>query len=280
MGKGKNTKRKRIITIFVITTALTLLFNACSVGEYLISEPTESPQVSDENTDNQGAAEVEETPEAQPIQNTDNADNTEKEDKILTDLKKVLNPKVAQKTYKVLKNKIGFTKMKYKNQMGDTSNYKIKANGYNVVITASDKLYRIFTPHKYTWYENGKVKQKYNKAFIKAEKKKAKEKEKRHIDNGDRSYYYIIAKTIVESGLKNPGSADFPSIVTHPGEIAMKKNGNIVAVQSHVDAKNGFGAKIRSQWTVQFKVYDLHSFSYEPIYLNIDGTTVGKYIKM
>ena len=63
----------------------------------------------------------------------------------------------------------------------------------------------------------------------------------RTINHNDMSPYYMMAKNIVESGLKSPRSAKFPSIVTRPEEIAMSKNGDIIAVQSYVDAENSFG---------------------------------------
>lgn len=180
------------------------------------------------------------------------------------------NKKVAKKTYKVLKKDIGFKKLKYKKKIKGTTNYRINANGYDVVVTASDKLYRIFTPHEYVWYENGKAKNTYKK--IKRIEKRTK------ITNDDMTYYYLMAKEIVKQGLTDPNSAKFPSIVTHPEEIAMKRNWKLVTVQSYADASNVFGGRVRNNWTTQFKVKNKKEYSYEVKYLEIGGQKVyGNY---
>ncbi len=41
--------------------------------------------------------------------------------------------------------------------MEGTTNYEITANGYDVVVTASDDVYRIFIPEHYALYEDGKL---------------------------------------------------------------------------------------------------------------------------
>lgn len=100
------------------------------------------------------------------------------------------------------------------------------------------------------------------------------------IDRSQQTAYYIIAQTIVKNALKNPSSAKFPSVITNAGEVAMERNGALVVVQSYVDATNSFGAKIRTNWTVEFMVYDLDSFSYETVYINLGGEKAGEYIEM
>nr|DAE30114.1 MAG TPA: hypothetical protein [virus sp. ctQmo6] len=182
------------------------------------------------------------------------------------------NKKVAKKTYNVLKKKIGFTKLDYKKKLRGTTNYKIQANGYDVVITASNKLYRIFTPRGYTWYENGKVKNTY---------KKIRRKEKRtSISSSARVTYYSMAKEIVEQGLSNPGSAKFPSMTFHPGDIAMSRNGKLVTVQSYVDAENAFGGTVRNNWTAQFRMKSMKNYTYNVQYLEIGGQKIyGSYKK-
>ena len=98
----------------------------------------------------------------------------------------------------------------------------------------------------------------------------------RSIDH--KSEYYVIAQEIVSNNLKSPTSAVFPSLWSD--EVKMQRNKDMVIVQSYVDAQNSFGSTIRSQWQVEFKVIDLDSFSYEIIYINIDGTIVGEFIKL
>lgn len=191
------------------------------------------------------------------------------EDKLLTDLKGILSEEVANKTYDILVNQIGFQNVEYigKNSVG-TTNYDFTSEKYNFTVTASDDVYRIFQPSSgFVFYEDGQIKNTVSSV------------ESKKIDNNDKAAYYYIAQMIVESGLKNPGSSDFPSIVTRPEEIAMSKKDNIVAVQSWVEAKNSFNAKIRSQWIAEFSIIDLETYSYEPIYLNIDGEVLfGEFV--
>lgn len=194
---------------------------------------------------------------------------TKPKNEFLSALKNVLDDDVAQKAYKILKKKIGFSDLEYVGQLDGTTNYEISADGYNVVVTASDDVYRIFIPNSsYTFYEDGEVKMTVS------------ELEARTIDANTRSKYYIMAQEIVENCLKNPRSADFPSIVTHPEEIVMQRSEDIVAVQSYVDAKNSLNAKVRTKWMVEFKVLDLDNYSYEILYINIDGETSGEYVEL
>lgn len=60
----------------------------------------------------------------------------------------------------------------------------------------------------------------------------------------------------------------------------MQRNKDIVAVRSYVDSQNSFGAMIRSEWTVQFKVIDISSYSYQLTYANIDGNIYGEFLEM
>lgn len=191
------------------------------------------------------------------------------EDSFLTALKSQLSESVANDAYNILKNDLGFENFTFIKKMDDTTNYVISANGVEVVLTASDKVYRIFIPNSDTvFYEDDTVKMT------------AKQYEDKQISYGDQSAYYIIAKTIVESALKNPSSAKFPSINTEAGSIAIERNGALVVVQSYVDAKNSFNATVRSNWTVEFMVYDLNNYSYDALYIEIDGEKSGEYIKL
>lgn len=200
--------------------------------------------------------------------------NTEKKEEIeelsFTDeLAKDTGSEIANAAYDILTNQIGFSELKYNGKMGETSNYEIIADGTNMVITAMDDYYRIFVPNTdYVFYEDGTV------------LLSAQEFNDKKIDVHDRDVYYIMATEIVTNNLKNPSSADFPSSVTHPEEIAMEKNGNIITVQSYVDAKNSFNAKVREYWTVQFIVYDIQNYSYEPTYIKIGNDESGSLLDM
>jgi len=91
--------------------------------------------------------------------------------------------------------------------------------------------------------------------------------------------YYSIAQEIVKSSLKSPKSADFPSIVWSPEDIKMQRNGDLVAVQSYVDAQNSFGAEIRSEFLVEFIVTDIDTYTYTPVYVKIDEETSGEFME-
>lgn len=179
-----------------------------------------------------------------------------------------LDEKVAKKAYKILKKKIGFKKLKYVDRMDGLTNYNIEADGNDIVMTASDKVYRVFIPDSsYVFYEDGKV------------KLTAKELADKEIDYNDAIAYYTIAKTIVTENLKSPRSAHFPSFITGSGDVGMSKNGDLIIVQSYVDAENAFGASLRTKWTVQFRVVDLDSFSYETTYIKIGDQSYGSIEK-
>ena len=100
------------------------------------------------------------------------------------------------------------------------------------------------------------------------------------IDQYDAIYYMQIAEEIVKGNLKDPRSAKFPSIVTNSSEIGMQKKGDIVGVQSYVDATNSFGAKVRTKWLVEFEVVDLSKYSYKTVYIKIGDSTAGEYVDL
>lgn len=202
-------------------------------------------------------------------EDTDSEVNNSEEDSFLTTLKSQMDETVASEAYRILNDEIGFSELDFVEKIGDTTNYKINADGTEILLTASDKVYRIFIPNSdNVFYEDDAV------------KITAKQYKDTQIGYDEQSAYYIIAKTIVESALKNPGSAKFPSINTESGSIAIERNGALVVVQSYVDAKNSFNAMARSSWTVEFMVYDLNTYSYDTLYIEIDGEKSGEYIKL
>lgn len=229
------------------------------------STQTDSTQIEEE--DQEQKQEQEQNPKKKD--DNEKKEDSDQEDNFLSDLGKVMDKKVAKKAYNILKKKIGFSELEYKDQLDETTNYEIVADGYDIVVTASDDVYRIFIPNSsYTFYEDGEVKMTVS------------DLKEKTIDIHTRNKYFIMAQEIVENCLKNPSSADFPSIITHPEEIAMQRNGDIVAVQSYVDAKNSFNATTRTKWMVEFKVLDLETYSYEVLYINMDGETSGEYVEL
>ena len=169
----------------------------------------------------------------------------------------------------ILKDKIGFEKIVFVEKLGETFNYKITADGYEIVATDLEDDFRIFIPNSsYVFYEDSKVVMT-NENF-----------KDKIVTSDEANIYYIMAQEIITSCLKNPKSADFPSIIFSPDDIGFKKNGNLVLVQSYVDATNSFGATIRSKWEVQFVVLDMDTYSYDLKYINFDGEKAGNYIDM
>lgn len=228
-----------------------------------------------------------ETEESQVVESTEKKPNKKLEDKEKTKsekstekkkkhnkivsafMKDGLEEKVSVKAYNILKKKIGFKKIEYEKKADGADMYYIDADGYDVAITASDKVYRIFIPESdYVFYEDGKV------------KLTAKKLEDTTIDQNEGSSYYIMAQEIVKESLLNPMGAKFPSYVFNSDDVAMQKDGKLVAVQSYVDATNGYGATVRTKWTVQFVVTDIDSFSYDLKYVKVGDDSYGTFEKM
>lgn len=183
-------------------------------------------------------------------------------DQFIQDSSEYLSSDISGKLYDILINDIGFSDADFygKVDIGD-SVWEVHCDDMAINVVASDDIYRIWGGD-FTFYENGTVvttKQQMEDVTI---------------SDSDRTSYYLIAKEIVMSSLKNPSSASFPWTTD---DIAFVKREDIVAVQGYVDAMNSFGSQIRSQWTVEFRIIDLSAFTYETLYINIDGQTVGTY---
>lgn len=215
-------------------------------------------------------AEEETESETKAIQEAETEETSqETENQFVSDFANIVGADIANGAYDVLANQIGFKNLTFDSQMGETSNYKFYGDGTAMVITAMNDYYRVFIPSTdYIFYEDGEV-------LLTAE-----EYADTQIDQYDSYAYYIIAQDIITQCLKDPNTADFPSAVTHPEEIAFAKTGDVITVQSYVDSKNSLGATVRSQWTVQFIPTDLSTYSYEMKYINIDGESIGEYTEV
>lgn len=62
----------------------------------------------------------------------------------------------------------------------------------------------------------------------------------------------MYVKDIVKEKLKSPSTANFPSYSTWN----VSKSGNTYSVSSYVDAENGFGAEIRTYFSVDVTISD------------------------
>lgn len=286
--KKKDSSKKSAGIVGLVTSSVGLMVGSFAIivilfGEVRPSEgqpsstyyAEESQETTTESVETEAETETEKKEEIEEVKQTEKESKAEivlsKDEQLLVDLTELLGNDVGNKAYDIMLNQIGFSNVEYegKNSMGNT-NYDFVSEYYDFTMTASDDVYRIFQPNGgVVFYEDGEV------------KTTVADLESKRIDHYDRTAYYIIAQMMVEEGLKNPGSAKFPSIVTRPEEIGMSKNDDIVGVQSYVDAQNSYGAMVRSSWTVEFRVLNLASYSYEPLFLSIDGKVLyGEFIDL
>lgn len=214
------------------------------------------PNSNNEETKSTPKSTPEPTPYISPI---------EQFSKSLDDCSEYVNKETADKLYNFLQNNLGFSEIEFveKNAVGDII-FDINADDYLLRVTLDDESIYSVDCGGYKLYDGENVLMDKNGILD------------REIDNP--SAYYSMAKEIIESVLKAPSTADFPSIFSD--DIKMAKNKDIVAVQSYVDSQNSFGAMVRSEWTVQFRVLNISTYSYEIIYANIDGSIYGEYIDM
>lgn len=213
------------------------------------------------NSDNEETKSTpKETPEPTPY-----VSPIEQFTKSLDDCSEYVNKETADELYNFLQNNLGFSEIEFieKNSVGDIV-FDISADDYLLRATLDDENVYSIDCGDYKLYDGENVLIDKNGLLD------------REIDN--KSAYYSIAKEIVESALKAPSTAEFPSIFSD--DIKMQRNKDIVAVQSYVDSQNSFGAMIRSEWIVQFKVTDISSYSYQLIYANIDGNIYGEFLEM
>lgn len=67
-------------------------------------------------------------------------------------------------------------------------------------------------------------------------------------NTSNNSEVWVLAKHEVETNLKSPNSAKFPSM--RSDQVRITEVGGKYIVKSYVDAENSFGASIRSNFTV------------------------------
>lgn len=265
--RKKNKQYK--FSYFAICVSIVMMLALGSFGSSGSDEPSKEPtQIETQETQSKEKASK---------QNPSTEANTQiKEEKVKKQNKFVkslvndgLDEKVAKKAYKILKKKIGFKKLKYVDKMDGLTNYNIEADGADIVMTASDKVYRIFIPSSsYVFYEDGKV------------RLTAKRFNETTYTQSEASAYYIMAQQIIEGGLDDPNGVKFPSQTFSPEDIAIAKDGDLIAVKSYVDVKNYYGTKVRIDWIVQYTVTDIDSYSCYPNYVKIGDDSAGEYIKM
>lgn len=195
---------------------------------------------------------------------TEYVEELSNEEQFIKDFAEYQSKDIIEDIYDIYINKIGFEEVEFKEQLDNTLNYEITADGFTTVVTVIDNDdYRIFIPDSsMVFYENGEV------------LKTKTDLENILIDDYQKITYYSIAKEIVESALLSPKSADFPS----QSKIQFQRQGDLVAVKGYVDADNAFGAEIRNEWLVQFYIIDYDNYIYELVYINLGGETSGEWV--
>ncbi|MBX3003715.1 MAG: hypothetical protein KF821_01165 [Anaerolineales bacterium] len=89
------------------------------------------------------------------------------------------------------------------------------------------------------------------------------------LDITEQATFMYLTEQYVKQALRSPSTAEFPSGLFAIDQWGFGRKRDVVTVQSYVDAQNGFGAMIRSNFTAQF------SYSTEALlYLEIDGQAV------
>lgn len=240
---------------------------------FLVAIFGSSPEENNETSNTETNTESETEKNTEPINNTSepskSEETTEKKkdekEEFISSIGEFVSEKDAKKTYNVYKKKLGFSNIEFDKRLDETYNFSISVDGYLTVATVMDGYIRIFMPNtEYVFYEDGEVLLTCSEFMDGI------------IDDLDMSYYYTIAKLIVEECLKSPKSAKYPS----SDEISYQKKDNLVAIKGYVDALNSFGVETRSDYTVQFYVDDLHELSYRVTYAKIEDYESGEFIEI
>lgn len=77
----------------------------------------------------------------------------------------------------------------------------------------------------------------------------------------NKGFAWTAAKKVVKENLKAPSTADFP--FSYARENITEIGTNTFVVKSYVDSENGFGAKIRSNFTITIIKNDENSYTYK-----------------
>jgi hypothetical protein len=77
---------------------------------------------------------------------------------------------------------------------------------------------------------------------------------------GQETLAFVMCQTPVSAQLRAPSNARFPYI-TAPGVRAEHIGDGVYKVRGFVDAQNGFGAMIRTQWTCEIEETPDHEWS-------------------
>ena len=262
INKPKNLLVKIILTVILIAYSSSLYSGETGTSKNEVIEEAETD--TNETELSRGPVSVKDTEDTGIEKSESDITEISQEDDLKGKLLDYIDESMANKLIDILQNQIGFADIRFVEKLGTTFNYKISADGYDIMVTDTGDDFRIFVPSSdIVFYENGDVITTMEVMNMKK------------IDSGDMINYSIMAKSIIENCLTNPLSADFCS----HSEMVYNRFGDVVSVQGYVDAQNAFGAEVRSEWLVQFVVLEMDTYTCEPIYINIDGKTTGEYIE-
>lgn len=266
--KKKRKKRRFIMKLFYLFI-LFIIAKGISTEEKADETVNKEEKIYEVQTEKQTELHTEEKSKIEVVETGENETEKNYEENLNSVFSNHIGQERADLLCDILFTQLGFEEVRYIKKVENTFNYEVWIEDQKSMITDLGDDFRIFIPNtEIVFYENSSV-------LMTAE-----DLEARTIRQDDISKYYIIAKTIVEGGLKNPSSAKFPSLFTNSSSIAISKVGDLICMQSYVDATNSFGAKVRTDWTVQFMVIDLDSFSYETTYIKIGDDAAGEFIPM
>lgn len=157
------------------------------------------------------------------------------------------NQKTCNKIYKTLK-KCGIEEiptLTFVSEGVDSKSFKVESSSYRgsgMIIVNKKGLY-FFSWGSDTLYD--------------AEKSdKTKNINDYTISPSDVTQYMVAAEDAITSLLKSPSTAEFPSKVWASDQWSVSTSDGIVTVSSYVDAQNSFGAMIRENFTVQYRISD------------------------
>lgn len=223
---------------------------------------TESPAINTTEDPDKPTSKATEVP---TIETATSAPETEK-DIFVNDFCKSsnLSKDAAEAVYNVLTEQLLCENVvfKQKHETGIFS-YDISADGFVLVVTTDGDMVYGVSCGTYLMYDNGDV--CYTIQDI-ADRSMS----------GYESIYYVIATDIIRNCLKSPSTSQFAPMY----ECAMQRNGIIGAVQGYVDAQNSFGAIIRSNFVVEFVLLDADTWSYEVLYIEVDGEISGEFVPL
>jgi hypothetical protein len=223
---------------------------------------------SESEYDTEYESESEETESEEESESESESEESQPEESKKT-LSSYFDDDMCDQIMSLLENDIGFAGIQFVEKDSALEIYYFTVDGYSIAVTAysDDGVYNVYT-------ENNMNNMFYD--IDEGIEMTYEEFKSKVIPIGDRSSYYIMAKEAVKSALVSPSSAKFSS----ESETSYGKKGDIVAIQGTVTSKNRLGVKITSDFLVEIQVYDIQTYSYDILYLKLDGESSGTWVDL